>query len=79
MKSNREVILKLQAVVACTRSHVGIMSITDKAKQITGSQNITAIIGCYHLIDAEDERIEKIVKSLKELKVKKIYTDHFRG
>ena len=60
-------------------SHAGIVSITKKAKQITCVQNITAIIGGYHQIDAENERIKKTVKSLKELKVKKIYTGHCTG
>jgi 7,8-dihydropterin-6-yl-methyl-4-(beta-D-ribofuranosyl)aminobenzene 5'-phosphate synthase len=60
-------------------SHAGIVSITKKSKQITGSPKVKAIIGGYHLIDAEDERIKKTVKSLKELEVKKIYTGHCTG
>ena len=60
-------------------SHAGIVSITKKAKQITGSHKVKAVGGGYHLIDAEDEKIEETVKNLKELEVKKIYTGHCTG
>ena len=65
-------------VIVSGCSHAGIVSITNKSKQITGSPKVKAIIGGYHLIDAEDERIKKTVKSLKELEVK-IYTGHCTG
>ena len=66
-------------VVVSGCSHAGIVSITKKSKQVTGSQEVKAVIGGYHLIDAEDERIEKTVKNLKELEVKEIYTGHCTG
>jgi len=65
-------------VIVSGCSHAGIVSITNKSKQITGSPKVRAIIGGYHLIDAEDERIKKTVRSLKELGVK-IYTGHCTG
>jgi len=66
-------------VIVSGCSHAGIVSITKKAKQITGSHEVKAVVGGYHLIDAEDERIEKTVKNLRELEVKKIYTGHCTG
>jgi len=65
-------------VIVSGCSHAGIVSITNKSKQITGNLKVKAIIGGYHLIDAEDERIKKTVMNLKELEVK-IYTGHCTG
>jgi 7,8-dihydropterin-6-yl-methyl-4-(beta-D-ribofuranosyl)aminobenzene 5'-phosphate synthase len=66
-------------IVIAGCSHAGIVSIVKKSMRITGEKRIKAVIGGYHLVDAEDERIEKVVTSLKELKVEKIYTGHCTG
>jgi 7,8-dihydropterin-6-yl-methyl-4-(beta-D-ribofuranosyl)aminobenzene 5'-phosphate synthase len=67
----------LIAVSGC--SHAGVVSIVKKSMEISGSGRLRAVIGGYHLIDATEERIEETIKSLKELKVEKIYTGHCTG
>ena len=60
-------------------SHPGIVSMTQKAMRISGIDQVYAVIGGFHLIDADEERIQKTAEAFKELEVKKIYTGHCTG
>ena len=60
-------------------SHPGIVSMLKKASKMSGEQEIRAVIGGFHLINASEERIERTVKSFKDLKVQEIYAGHCTG
>lgn len=60
-------------------SHPGIVSMVQKAIEITGTTDVYAVIGGFHLISANDERIQNTIKALRDLGVKKIYTGHCTG
>ena len=60
-------------------SHPGIISIVKKAIKVTGVNEVRAVVGGFHLINASEERIEETVKAFKELGVKEIYTGHCTG
>jgi len=60
-------------------SHPGIISIVKKAIKVTGINEVRAVVGGFHLINASEERIENTVKAFKELGVKEIYTGHCTG
>ncbi len=59
-------------------SHPGIVSMMHKAIKISGHETY-AVIGGFHLINADKERIQNTVKILKDLGVRKIYTGHCTG
>lgn len=67
----------LVVVTGC--SHAGIVSIVKKCKEISGMERVKAVIGGFHLINADRDRITKVVTGLKELKVEKVYTGHCTG
>ena len=60
-------------------SHPGIVSMVQKATKISGIDQVYAVIGGFHLVDAEDERIQNTVNALKKMGVKKVYTGHCTG
>lgn len=66
-------------VVISGCSHAGIVSIVKRSVNLTGDQKIRAVIGGFHLISAEEDRIFKVIESLKNMKVGKIYTGHCTG
>jgi 7,8-dihydropterin-6-yl-methyl-4-(beta-D-ribofuranosyl)aminobenzene 5'-phosphate synthase len=67
----------LSVISGC--SHAGIVSIVKKAIKVTGVDKVKAVIGGFHLIDADNSRREQTVKVLKELGVKRVYTGHCTG
>ena len=60
-------------------SHPGIVSMAQKATKISRIDQVYAVIGGFHLVDAEDERIQNTVNALKKMGVKKVYTGHCTG
>ena len=64
-------------MVGC--SHPGIISMVRKAIEISGVDEIYAIIGGFHLIDADSNRINKTIEALKKYNPKKIYAGHCTG
>jgi len=60
-------------------SHPGIVSMVRKAIKITGINRIHAVIGGFHLVNADSERIERTVNDLRELGAENIYTGHCTG
>lgn len=68
-----------ELVIIAGCSHPGIVSIAETAIGLTGIDNIAAIIGGFHLINATDERIGKTIEELSMMKAAKIYTGHCTG
>lgn len=72
-------ILGEELVIVSGCSHAGIVSIAETAIRLTGIDNIAAIIGGFHLINADDERIGKTIEDLSVMKAAEIYTGHCTG
>ncbi|MCD6373010.1 MAG: MBL fold metallo-hydrolase [Thermococcus sp.] len=66
-------------VVVSGCSHAGIVSIVKHAIRLTGEERIRAVIGGFHLIHADGERIERTVRELRQLGVEEVYTGHCTG
>lgn len=66
-------------VVLAGCAHPGIVSMVKKAIKLSGNDKVYAVLGGFHLINAEDSRIEKTVEAFKELEVKKVYAGHCTG
>lgn len=60
-------------------SHAGIVNIVNRAIQVTGKEDVFAVIGGFHLISADDTRIDQTSQSLKDLNVENIITGHCTG
>ncbi len=67
----------LVVITGC--SHAGIVSIVDTAIQLTGIEQVAAVIGGFHLHDGKDERIDQTVDSLKAKDIGNIYAGHCTG
>jgi len=57
-------------------SHAGICNIVDYAKKVCGEERIVDIIGGFHLLDPENEVLEKTVDFFRDLKPDKIHACH---
>lgn len=60
-------------------SHAGIVNIVQQAIRLTGERKIRAVIGGFHLIDADEDRIRKTAKALMDLNVESLYVGHCTG
>ena len=60
-------------------SHAGIVSTVTCATKILGDKRIKAVIGGFHLIHSEKERIVRTVEAFKKLGVETVYTGHCTG
>lgn len=67
----------LVIVTGC--SHAGVVSIVNHAVSMIHEKRIKAVIGGFHLINAEEEYIEKTAEALRAQKVKALYTGHCTG
>jgi 7,8-dihydropterin-6-yl-methyl-4-(beta-D-ribofuranosyl)aminobenzene 5'-phosphate synthase len=59
-------------------AHPGIVKIIKKAKEII-KEDIFLVLGGFHLFEAEDSEIEKIIEDFKNLGVKKVAPCHCTG
>ena len=66
----------LVVIVGC--SHVGIVNILETIIERTG-MNIYALIGGTHLVQEDDDKINKVIEYLKEKKIKVIGACHCTG
>ena len=66
-------------VIVSSCSHAGIVNIVKQGMRLTGEQKVRAVIGGFHLIDADEERVSLTVKTLRELGVERICTGHCTG
>lgn len=60
-------------------SHAGIVNIIKHAVNITGISKVYGLIGGLHLIEADDERIDKTVEALSEMDLKLVVAGHCTG
>jgi 7,8-dihydropterin-6-yl-methyl-4-(beta-D-ribofuranosyl)aminobenzene 5'-phosphate synthase len=60
-------------------SHAGICSIIEYAKEVTGCDRITDVIGGFHLYDAGDDRISKTAKYLRSIRPRQLHPCHCTG
>ena len=60
-------------------SHPGIISIVEKAKSLTGISKVAAVIGGFHLISADDQRINETLNVFKAMDDAEVYTGHCTG
>lgn len=68
-----------ELIVVSGCSHAGIVSIAETAVRLTGIDKIAAIIGGFHLVNADDERIGKTIDDISVMKAAEIYTGHCTG
>ncbi|MCQ8903006.1 MAG: MBL fold metallo-hydrolase [Methanothrix sp.] len=66
-------------VVISGCAHSGIINIVDQAKRLTGSDSIYAVIGGFHLMGSEDERIRRTAGALLDLDPEIVCPGHCTG
>jgi 7,8-dihydropterin-6-yl-methyl-4-(beta-D-ribofuranosyl)aminobenzene 5'-phosphate synthase len=66
-------------VVVSGCSHAGIVSIVNHAIRMTGDSRVKAVIGGFHLLHAQKERIVKTAEAFRNLGVEEVYTGHCTG
>jgi len=64
----------LVVVLGC--AHRGLINTLKYAREITGVDDVYAIIGGTHLFRADEERIERTIADLKEIGVQKLGVSH---
>jgi len=82
MKDDLSLIIELEdqgLVIVTGCSHAGIVNIVNHSIELTGEKRIQAVIGGLHLVDADEDRIEKTAKALYDLDVKTLYVGHCTG
>lgn len=57
-------------------SHAGICNIIEYAKKVTGDDRVHAVIGGFHLFDAESEQAKKTIEYLKQYRKTAMYPCH---
>lgn len=67
----------LVVITGC--AHPGIVSILRKAKAMTPNANIALVMGGFHLLSATSGEIDKIVRSFRELGVRRVAPSHCTG
>lgn len=60
-------------------SHAGIVNIVKQSMKVSQVEKVRAVIGGFHLIDADEDRVRKTAKALKDLGVEKVYAGHCTG
>ncbi len=72
-------ILEEGLIIITGCSHAGITSIVEAAVRLTGIEHVSALIGGFHLIDADQARISRTVESLISMEIDNIYAGHCTG
>ena len=67
----------LAVITGC--AHSGIINTIRQAQKITGVEKLYAVIGGFHLMDADEGRIEATAKALKELDPAIVRPGHCTG
>lgn len=66
-------------IVVSGCSHAGISSIVKYATELSSHNKVKAVIGGFHLINADDKRIMNTIDMFRKLNVNEIYTGHCTG
>ena len=67
----------LVVILGC--AHRGIINILRHARNITGKENVYAVIGGTHLVSASEERLARTVVDLREMGIQKLGVSHCTG
>ncbi|PUA33673.1 MAG: hypothetical protein B7O98_04475 [Zestosphaera tikiterensis] len=67
----------LVVIVGC--SHPGIASIVEKSSKLFKQEKVRAVIGGFHLLNANEARVEAVVNYFKVKGVEHIYAGHCTG
>ena len=67
----------LVVILGC--AHRGIVNTLKRAQQISGKEQIYAVVGGTHLFRAGDERLENTVSELKEMGITRLGVSHCTG
>lgn len=60
-------------------SHAGIVNIVKRAVDLTGEEQVAAVIGGFHLLAASRDRIDKTARALLEHRIQRIAAGHCTG
>lgn len=66
----------LVVITGC--AHPGIVEILEEVKKIT-NENIYLVLGGFHLAGTSDSKLKEIIKSFRELEIKKVAPCHCSG
>ena len=66
-------------IVVAGCAHAGIINTIKHAQKITGNSKVHAVLGGFHLINADDNRIQATVTELKKLDPKLVGPCHCTG
>lgn len=54
-------------VVIAGCAHAGIINTVRQAQKVTGIEKVRAVVGGFHLIDADEEKLQKTIAALREI------------
>ena len=66
-------------VVLSGCAHAGIVNTVEYAKEISGNNNVLAIIGGFHLASASEDEIKQTIDHIKSLNPKLVVPSHCTG
>lgn len=66
-------------VVILGCAHSGVINTLEYVKKITSERNINTVLGGMHLVNADENRIERTIQALGECDIDKLYPCHCTG
>lgn len=66
-------------VVVAGCAHAGIINTVHYARELTGQREVLAVVGGFHLIDADAKKLERTTTALRELEPALIAPNHCTG
>jgi 7,8-dihydropterin-6-yl-methyl-4-(beta-D-ribofuranosyl)aminobenzene 5'-phosphate synthase len=70
---------ELGLVVVCGCAHRGLINTIYRAQEVSGMEQVHAVVGGAHLMHSDTARISRTLQSLQELDVKQIALGHCTG
>lgn len=67
----------LVIVTGC--SHAGICNIVSQAMDVTGEERVRAVIGGFHLLKPEPEKLAAVIRFFRDIGVQKLHACHCTG
>ena len=67
----------LVVITGC--AHPGVVNVVRKAKEITGEDTVTLVLGGFHLADEPNSRVKSILREFRRLWVQKLAPCHCTG
>lgn len=66
-------------ILVCGCAHRGIVNTIRRAQDLTGCDDVYAIVGGIHLFGASEERLQRTIEEFKRLNIQKIGVSHCTG